>query len=80
MMPGRSWVSSWVQGRWVLFDGQLLLLTYPVRCLISGSGVVSVGVRALGDFEIVPPHPSCLSVHCEGENLGNQAGKRPRPV
>ena len=48
------------------------------RCLISGSGVVSVGVRALADSEIVPP--SCLSVCCEGEDLGNQAGKGPRPV
>ena len=40
--------------------------------------MVSVGVRALADSEIVPP--SCLSVRCEGEDLGNQAGKGPSPL
>ena len=49
--------------------------------MISGSGVVSG--ECPGRFEIVlpfPTFPSCISVRCEGEELGNQAGNWPRPV
>ena len=45
----------------------------------SGSGVVAGRVSVLA-LRQSWPHPSCISVRCQGEELGNQAGKWPRPV